>query len=114
MSLKCHWTITSKDESLTVTITYLKWTFNYDFRVRVTAHSQGAPNVSKQKDRDDHQPMPRSLVDALNLYEAFPEPHLNPHQLDNLVDWYEKNITNATPSENVRTNFITRFSDGRS
>ena len=28
-------------------------------------------------------------------------------------EWYENNITNATTWENVRTNFITRFSDGR-
>ena len=27
------------------------------------------------------------------------------------AEWYESNITNATTSENVRTNFITRFSD---
>ena len=29
------------------------------------------------------------------------------------TDWYESNITNATTWENVRTNFITRFTDGR-
>ena len=29
------------------------------------------------------------------------------------ADWYESNITNATTWEDVRTNFITRFSDGR-
>ena len=29
------------------------------------------------------------------------------------AEWYESNITNATAWENVRTNFITRFSDGR-
>ena len=29
------------------------------------------------------------------------------------AEWYENNITNATTWENVRTNFITRFSDGR-
>ena len=62
----CPWTITSKSESLTVFITCLKWTFNYDFSVRVTAHPQGAPNVSKQIDLDDHHPMFRSLTDALN------------------------------------------------
>ena len=28
-------------------------------------------------------------------------------------EWYVNNITNATIWENVRTNFITRFSDGR-
>ena len=29
------------------------------------------------------------------------------------AEWYENNITNATTWENGRTNFITRFSDGR-
>ena len=29
------------------------------------------------------------------------------------TEWYESNITNATTWENVRTNFINRFSDGR-
>ena len=29
------------------------------------------------------------------------------------AEWYESNITNTTTWENVRTNFITRFSDGR-
>ena len=29
------------------------------------------------------------------------------------AEWYENNITNATTWENVRTTFITRFSDGR-
>ena len=29
------------------------------------------------------------------------------------AEWYENNITNATTWKNVRTNFITRFSDGR-
>ena len=29
------------------------------------------------------------------------------------AEWCENNITNATTWENVRTNFITRFSDGR-
>ena len=29
------------------------------------------------------------------------------------AEWYENNLTNATTWENVRTNFITRFSDGR-
>ena len=28
------------------------------------------------------------------------------------AEWYESNITNATTWENVRINFITRFSDG--
>ena len=28
------------------------------------------------------------------------------------AEWYESNITNETTWENVRTNYITRFSDG--
>ena len=83
--LNCPWTISFKDESLTVIITCSKWTFSYDFCVRVTALPQGAPgvsNVSKQIDLDDHHRLLRCLTDALNLYKAFPEPHLNTHQLD--------------------------------
>ena len=30
-----------------------------------------------------------------------------------VAEWYESNITNATTWDDVRTNFITRFSDGR-
>ena len=30
-----------------------------------------------------------------------------------VAEWYQSNTTNATTWENVRTNFITRFSDGR-
>ena len=80
--LSCSWTTTSKDESLTVIKTCWKWTFDYDFCVRVTAHPQVAPNVSKQIDVDDHHPLLRSLTEVLSLYEAFPETHLNTHQLN--------------------------------
>ena len=48
--LNCPWTITSDNESLTVVITCLKWTFNYDFWIRVTAHPEGNPHISKQID----------------------------------------------------------------
>ena len=82
ITLNCPWTITSKDESLTVMMTCLKWTFNYDFCVRVTAHPQAALNISHQIDIDDHHPLLRSIPDALNLNDAFPQPHLKNHQLD--------------------------------
>ena len=88
--LNCLWTITSEHTILTVIITYLKWTFNYDFCVRVKAYPLGAPNVSKHLDLDDHHVLLRSSTDALNLYEAFPEPHLNSHQLellDGLIEY---------------------------
>ena len=56
--------MTSKDESLTVIMTSLKWTFIYDFCVRVTAHPQAAPNVSKQIDLDDHHRLLTHLIDT--------------------------------------------------
>ena len=87
ISLKCLWTKTSQDTSLTVIITCLKWAFDYNFCVRVTAYPLEAPNVSKHRDLDDHHPLLRSLTDALNLYKAFHEPQLNSHnQLENLEE----------------------------
>ena len=80
--LNCIWPITSQDTNLTVIITCLKWTFNFEFFVRVTAYQLGVPDISKQLDLDDHHPLLRSLTDALHLYEAFPEPHLNSQQLE--------------------------------
>ena len=44
--LNCPWTVTSKDESVTVIITCLEWTFNYDSYVRVTAHPQGPQTLA--------------------------------------------------------------------
>ena len=87
--LNCPWTITSKDETLTVIITCLKWTFNYDFWIRVTVHPEGNSEISKQIDLDDHHPLLKSLSDALNLYEDFPEPHLNSFQLEILEELIE-------------------------
>ena len=68
ISLNCIWPITSQDTNLTVIITCLKWTFNLEFCVRVTAYQLGAPNISKQIDIDDHHPLLPSLTDALHLY----------------------------------------------
>ena len=87
--LNCIWPITSQDTHLTVIITCLKWTFNFKFCIRVTAYQLGSPNVSKQLDLDDHHPLLRSLTDALQLYEAFPEPHLSSHQLESLEELME-------------------------
>ena len=162
----------------------------------MTAHPEGNPHISKQIDINKHNPLLKSLSEALDEYEDYPEPHLNSDQLhilgellDSLpsenrtpamanthlaypdlaidkfsgtdpdqdaesfiqlierkinfalgdapadagelvnytfrkkalfssllrgpaAEWYESNITNATTWENVRTNFITRFSDG--
>ena len=87
--INCLWPISFQDTNLTVIITCLKWTINHDFCVQITAYPMGAPNTSKQIDLHDHHPMLRSLTDALNLYEAFPEPHLNSHQLEILEELRE-------------------------
>ena len=91
----CIWPITSTDTNLTVIKTCVKRTFNFDFCVRVTAYQLGAPNTSKQIDLDDHHPLLRSLTDALHLYEAFPEPHLNSHQLEKLEEHWKICISNS-------------------
>ena len=87
--LNCISPITSQDTNLTVIITCLKRTINFEFCVRVTAYPLGAPNNFKQIDLDDHHPLLRSLTDALHLYEAFPEPHLSSHQLEILEELIE-------------------------
>ena len=66
--LNCPWTITSGNETLTVVITCLKWTFNYDFWIRVTAHPDGNPNILKQGDIIKHNPLLGSLSEALDEY----------------------------------------------
>ena len=65
--LNCIWPIISPDTNLTGIIPCLKWTFNLEFCVRVTAYQLEAPNISKQIDLDDHHPLLRSLTDALHL-----------------------------------------------
>ena len=72
ISLNCIWPITSQDTNLTVIVTCLKRTFNFEFCIRVTAYQLGSPNISKQIDLDDHHPLLRSLTDALHLHEASP------------------------------------------
>ena len=54
ISLNCPWTITSENETLTVVIIGLKWTFKYDFWIKVTAHPEGKTNVSKQININQH------------------------------------------------------------
>ena len=84
--------MTPNDGILTVIITCLKSTFNYDFWIRVTVHPEGKSEISKQIDLDDHHPLLKSLYDALSLYEAFPDPHLSSFQLeilDELIDYLD-------------------------
>ena len=74
--LNCPW-LTSEVETRTLVITCLKWTFNYDFWIRVIAHPEGKPNLSRQIDIKKHNPLLESLSEALDEYEEFPEPHLS-------------------------------------
>ena len=81
ISLACPWTISCKDGTLEFIITSLEWTFNHDFWLRVTAHSEGNPNILKQINIDKHHFLLESLSEALNNYMELPEPHLNSLQL---------------------------------
>ena len=79
--LNCPWTIISANGTLTFVITCLKWPFKYDFWIRVTAHPEGNPHISKQIDISKHNPLFESLSEALGEYEDFLEPHLESYQL---------------------------------
>ena len=74
--LNCPWIITSKGETLNAIITYLKWTFNYDFWIGFAVYPEGNSEFLKQMDLDDHHPLLRSLSDALDLYGSFTQPNL--------------------------------------
>ena len=77
----CPWTITTSNESITVNIIYLKWTFNYDFWIRVEIHPQGNPKAFQLLDVDELHPLFKSLATALLNYYEFPEPHFKDFQL---------------------------------
>ena len=79
--LNCPWTITSGNETLTVIITCIKWTFNYEFWIRVTAHPEGNPTISKQININQHNSLLVSLLEVLDNYKDLPEAHLNSYQL---------------------------------
>ena len=84
ISLACPWTISCKGGTLEFIITSLEWTFNHDFWIRVTVHSEGNPNILKQINIDKHHLSLESLSEALINYVELPEPHLNSPQLHNL------------------------------
>ena len=69
------------NECITVNIKYLKWTFNYDFWIRVEIHPQGSPKAFQMLDIDELHPLFISLATALLDYYEFPEPHLTEFQL---------------------------------
>ena len=77
----CLWTITANNESITVNIKYLKWTFNYDFCIWVEILPQGNPRGSQLLDIDELHPLFKYLATALLSYYEFPKPHLNEFQL---------------------------------
>ena len=77
----CPWTLTTNQESITVNITYLKWTFNYDFWIRVKIHPQRNPKAFQLLDIVELYPLFKSLATALLNYYEFPEPHLTVFQL---------------------------------
>ena len=78
----CPWTITTSNESVAVNITYLKWTFKYEFWIRVEIHPQGNPKAFQLLDIDELHPLFKSLAKALLNYYVFPEPPLNEFQLN--------------------------------
>ena len=82
----CPWTITSNNESITVNVTYLKWTFSYDFWIRVEIYLQENPIASQLLHKDEPHPLFKSLATALLSYYIFPEPHLNEFQLHSIVN----------------------------
>ena len=79
--LKCPWTITCEDGTLALIITSLERTFNFDFLIKMTAHSEENPKISKQINIDKHHPLLESLSEALKDYVKLLEPHLNSFQL---------------------------------
>ena len=70
----CPWTITTSNESITVNIIYLKWTFNYDFWIRVEGHPQRNPKVFQLLDIDELHPLFKSLATALLNHYEFQNP----------------------------------------
>ena len=81
ISLACPWTISCKVGTLEFIVTSLEWTFNHDFWIGVTAHSEGNPNFLKQINIDKHHLLLESLSEALIDYVELTEPHLNSLQL---------------------------------
>ena len=77
----CPWTITSNNDSITVTITYLKWTSSYDFWIREEIHPRWNPTISKFLENRRTSPFVQICTMALLNYYKFPEPHLNEFQL---------------------------------
>ena len=69
-------TIAFHDGNLSVIVTCLKWTFNYDFWIRVTVYPEENPQISKQAETWEYSLLLESLSESLFKYYNFPEPHL--------------------------------------
>ena len=110
----CTWTITTNNENFTVKIIHLKWTFNYDFWIRVEIHPLGNPKASQLSDIDELHPMFQSLATALLNYYEFPETHLNEFQLHvygELMDHLSYKIDWATIMANTHLTYPDLSSD---
>ena len=81
ISLACPWTVSCKNGTLEFIFTSLEWTFNHDFWIRVTTHSEGNANISKQIKNEKHHFLLESLSEALYDYVKNSEPYLSSHQL---------------------------------
>ena len=66
--INCPLVIDSNDGNLSVIITCLKWTFNYDFWIRVTVYPEEHPQISQQVDIWEHSALLGSLAEALPKY----------------------------------------------
>ena len=65
--------------------------------MRVTAHPEGKPNISKKKNINQHHPILAFLSEALNAYVDFPEPHLNSYQLKFLEKYLTPQFEDINP-----------------
>ena len=102
--INCPWITASNDENLSVIIACLKWTFNYDFWIRVTLYPEGKLHVSEQVDVWEYSPLLESLSVALSKSYDSPEPHLKEYQLHifgELFDYLDSNLPTITLWHNL-------------
>ena len=96
--LNCPRTITSENKTLSVVITCLKWTFDYDFWIRVTAHPEGNPNIPKQIDISKQNPLLVSLSEALTITQIFLNPARIPINFIFLENYKTAYFDDITPT----------------
>ena len=64
----CSWAITTINEIFTGNIIYLKWTFIFDFWIRVEIPQQRSPTASQLLEIDEPHPLLKSVATALLNY----------------------------------------------